>query len=213
VGLNYPDDLSFLKDLEGIKARLFTTPPFDALKEKINISFLTLSKEQEQNLFQRQDNLPPLKVRADLLASINQEINPYKLVILDFQGTVHCAELSSLEKTSILIIGRSRPKNDFTKSFLHELGHALGLRDECTNCPQTEPGFPNCATDLATAKKWWGKWVGRAKDVDYFYGCCGNKNYLRPTASSLMNDPERSADFGYVNELFLEKEFEFRQEN
>jgi len=39
--------------------------------------------------------------------------------------------------------------------------------------------------------------------VRYVRGCCGNRNYIRPTTASLMNDPDKAGDFGPVNERYI----------
>ena len=48
-----------------------------------------------------------------------------------------------------------------------------------------------------------GDLVGQGTRVNYIFGCCGNKNYIRPTIASLMNDPDKAEDFGPVNERYL----------
>ncbi|MFH0913499.1 MAG: hypothetical protein V1884_04385, partial [Candidatus Omnitrophota bacterium] len=125
------------------------------------------------------------------------------------RGSVSCAELSSRDKLSLVIVGRSRYTNpqSFAKGFLHELGHSLGLRDECIDCGELcPPGPPNCASTPEEAKGWWGDMVGKVERVNYIHGCSGNKSYIRPVIASLMNDTEKAEDFGPVNERFLKKE-------
>jgi len=52
----------------------------------------------------------------------------------------------------------------------------------------------------------------REKFVGYINGCCGNKDYIRPTIASFMNDPDQANDFGPVNERYLRKVLEGLQE-
>lgn len=132
----------------------------------------------------------------------------YKLIIIDASGSVSTAELSSPDKLSLVILGRARyeDSSSFAKGFLHELGHSLGLRDECVDCQQLcPPGPPNCATTKEEAENWWGDLVGKEQRVNYISGCCGNKEYIRPTIASLMNNPDKAEDFGPVNERYLRK--------
>jgi len=42
--------------------------------------------------------------------------------------------------------------------------------------------------------------------VGYIFGCCGNKDYIRPTIASLMNDFRKAEDFGPVNQRHLRRE-------
>jgi len=205
-GLNYPDQGLFLKDIAGIKEKLFLTKPFDEFKDLVNISYITMDKGEEGRYFKPAQGMPPLNVRIDLLNNISKTFGVYKLIIIDAEGSVSCAELSLPDKLSLIILGKARYKDEgsFAKGFLHELGHSLGLRDECVDCSQLcFPGPPNCATTKEEAEKWWGGLVGKGSRVNYIAGCCGNKDYIRPTITSLMNDPDRAKDFGPVNERYL----------
>jgi len=207
--LNYQDKEIFLEDIDIIYARLSKTRPFDEVVERIGVYYINLSREEEDIFFKRTQGFPPLKVRQDFLDNILADLNSkYKLIIIDYSGSVSCAELSSIDKISLVILGRKRYKNrsSFAKGFLHELGHSLGLRDECVNCQRLcPPGPPNCATTEEEAERWWGDLVGKKPKVNYIAGCCGNKNYIRPTITSLMNNPDKAEDFGPVNERYLRK--------
>lgn len=191
-----------------MKEKLFLTKPFDEFKDFVNISYITMDKTEERQYFKPAQGMPPLNVRIDLLNNISKNFGVYKLIILDYQNGSTCAKLSSIDKFSLVIVGRNRYayKVDFSKGFLHELGHSLGLRDECINCEKVEPGYPNCAPNKELAKQWWGELAGKYPGVDYINGCCGNPGYIRPTIASLMNDIFKAANYGLVNEEYLRKE-------
>ncbi len=138
--------------------------------------------------------------------SLKLKSREYKLVIIDVKGSISCAELSLIDKTSLIILGKARYKDtdSLAKGFLHELGHSLGLYDECVDCAQLSfGGYPNCAPTKEEAERWWGDLAGKDPRVNYIAGCCGNKNYIRPAIASLMNDPDKAEDFGPVNERYL----------
>ena len=205
--LNYSAKSDFSGDLEQITTRLKKTLPFSEFADKINIYIIGISKEEQGLFFREAQGFPPLAIRQDLLQNIEKSLkSAYKLVIIDAKGGVSCAELSEINKVSVLIIGRSRyaNNNSFAKGFLHELGHSLGLRDECLDCSQlSAPGFPNCAVNKTEALKYWGDLTGKDNGVNFIAGCCGNRRYIRATLTSLMNDAEKAEDFGPVNERYL----------
>lgn len=204
--LDYQDKEIFLKDIDALVQRLKKTKPFDE-NNTIGFWFVFTSKEEEDIIFKRTQGFPPFKVRSDFLDDISTRLSyNYKLIIIDASGSVSCAELSSADKMSLIILGKRRykDKNSFVKGFLHELGHSLGLRDECVDCAQLSlAGPPNCAATKEEAQKWWGDLVGNDSRVNYISGCCGNKEYIRPTIASLMNDPDKAEDFDPVNEWYL----------
>ncbi|MDD2702502.1 MAG: hypothetical protein PHC33_00630 [Candidatus Omnitrophica bacterium] len=208
--LNYPDKEAFQKDTQGLIARLKRTKPFDELSVSFSIWQVNFTGAEAVQVFKPTQGFPPLKVRNDLLAYISSKLKSreYKFVIIDAKGSTSCAELSSIEKTSLIILGKARykGKNRFAKGFLHELGHSLGLYDECVDCAQlSSGGYPNCAATKEEAQEWWGDLVSKDSRVNFISGCCGNKYYLRPTIASLMNDPDKAKDFGPVNERYLKK--------
>lgn len=206
--LNYRDNEDFIKDTEVFVERLRNIKPFDGLSG-LKILRINLTKQEAAQIFKPTESFPPLKVRNDFLVDISAILKfEYKLVIIDAQSSLSCAELSSIDKTSLVILGKLRyeDNNSFAKGFLHELGHSLGLRDECARCPQlSPPGYPNCASTKEEAEKWWGDLAGNDPRVNYISGCCGNKDYIRPTIASLMNDLDKAEDFGPVNERYLRK--------
>ena len=206
VGLNYRG-VDYLKDIDTLIQKLKETQPFDEFVGNIGFYYINLSQEEENLFFKNTRGFPPLNVRSDFLGDILVKLKSgYKLVIVDAQGSVSCAELSSKGKMSLIVLGKKRYKDEdsFAKGFLHELGHSLGLRDECVDCEKLCPsGPPNCAATKEEAQEWWGDLVGRVSRVNYISGCCGDKRFIRPTIASLMNDPDKAEDFGPVNEQYL----------
>lgn len=214
--LGYQDKEIFLKDIDVLVQRLKKTKPFNEIKTTGFWCVFT-SKEEEDIIFKRTQSFPPFKVRSGFLGDILVKFKSgYKLVIVDAQGSVSCAELSSADNMSLIILGRRRYKDEdsFAKGFLHELGHSLGLRDECVDCAQLSlAGPPNCAATKEEAQNWWGDLVGKEPRVNYIRGCCGNKDYIRPVIASFMNDADKAEDFGPVNERYLRKVLEGLWEN
>ncbi|MCU0651508.1 MAG: hypothetical protein MUC39_01010 [Candidatus Omnitrophica bacterium] len=206
-GLNYQNQKVFFNDIEIFIQRLKQTRPFTENFGRIKFYCIYFSEKEKNVIFQQVQGFPPLKVRQDFLEDIFARLKSnYKLVIIDASGLTSCAELSSSEKASLIILGKARykDKHSFAKGFLHELGHSLGLRDECVDCQQLlAAGPPNCAAIREDAEKWWGDLVGKDLRVNYISGCCGNKDYIRPTIASFMNDPGKAEDFGPVNERYL----------
>jgi hypothetical protein len=208
--VNYEQKSLFFNDLDRIFARLKKTLPFNEFADKINFYRIDISKEEEDKFFQQTGDFPPLRVHEDLLQNIENSVkSAYKLVIIDAKGADSCAQLSELSKDSLIIIGRSRyiGPDSFTKGFLHELGHSLGLRDECLDCSTAcEPGFPNCAATQEEAQKYWGDLVAKDDSVRFIAGCCGRREYIRGTIASVMNNAEKAESFGPVNERYLRQE-------
>jgi hypothetical protein len=208
--LHYQDKQVFLKDTDALIAGLNKIKPFDEFVQDIGFHYVLLSKEEESLIFKKTTGFPPLKVNQVFLNDISAYLKSnYKLIVLDVTGGVSCSELSSLNKMSLVILGKARYKdsNGFTRGFLHELGHSLGLRDEglSSEAALCLPGPPNCAVTEEEAKNWWGDLAGSVPRVHYIGGCCGNKSYIRPTIASLMNDPDKAEDFGPVNERYLRR--------
>jgi len=208
--INYQSEKIFSEDLAAIISRLKKTAPFEDISGRIGLFRLDLSEKEQERFFQENQGLPPFKIRQDLLDRVENSLkSTYKLVIIDAQNGVSCAELSELSKVSLIILGRSRyvSANSLAKGFLHELGHSLGLRDEGVNSEAALclPGPPNCAVIEEEARTWWGDLAGSIPRVHYIRGCCGNPNYIRPVIASLMNNPDKAEDFGPVNERYLRK--------
>jgi len=206
--INYQEEKIFTEDLAAITSRLKKTAPFKDFSGRISFFRLDISPEEQKRFFQENPGIPPFKIRLDLVNRISDSLkSAYKLVFLDAKGGISCAELSDISKVSLIILGRSRygSADSFTKGFLHELGHSLGLRDEGLNSEAAFclPGPPNCAVTEEEASNWWGNLKDSIPRVHYIRGCCGNRNYIRPTIASLMNDPDKADDFGPVNERYL----------
>jgi len=208
VPLDYPNNQRFLADVTSSTAKLKQITPFNEFEKNTSIWHIELSKTEQEILFKSQTAFPYLSVRRDFLEKITEKIkSPYKLVIINSTSSTSSAELSSADKTSLIILGRRRyhSKNSFVRGFLHELGHSFGLRDESlhSHAKRCAPGPPNCATSEDEARKWWGDLVGKTPGVRYIKGCCGERSNVRPTSASLMNDPDKARSFGPVNERYI----------
>lgn len=206
--LHYQDKDDFAKDIGILIQGLKKTRPFDEF-DSLGFWYITLSPQEEGGIFKSTEGFPPLMVRKDFVSDIPNHIKSvYKLIIIDAEGSASCAELSSIDKFSLVILGKQRYKykEELLKGFLHELGHSLGLRDECVACEKVEPGYPNCAPTKELAVQWWGEFVGKHPAAGYINGACGSKDYFRPTIASLMNDTRKAADYGPINEEYIRKE-------
>ena len=212
VPLHYQDNKDFLQDKTALLKRLANTTPFNEFPASVKSLEMYPSEREKEKFFKTTQGIPPYKIDPIFLKNIHGKIGAnYKLVVLDENSSGSYAQMSFPEITSILILGRAGYKNDesFSKGFLHELGHSLGLRDESPEITAkgSLPGFPNCAVTKQEARQWWGDLAGKDPRVSYIYGCCGNTNYIRPTIASLMNDIEKADDFGPVNERYLRQIF------
>lgn len=214
VSYNYLSCDEFTNDIDIIIERLKKTRPFNEFNA-FDFWSICLKQDEEESVFTQSEGLPPFKASIAFLDKISKEITlSHKIVIIDAQGFVSCAELSSALERSLIILGKARYKDEdsFAKGFLHELGHSLGLRDECVNCANSGiAGHPNCAVSKEQAVEWWGDLVDKGAGVTYVAGCCGNENYIRPTFVSLMNDIDNAEDFGPVNERYLRSVLENRR--
>ncbi len=209
----HEDKDTFLNETRLLADRLAATKPFSTYMQAIDLYRIVLAPEEVDIIFKPVSGLPPLKVRRELLDRITAELKrPFKLIITDATGGTSIAELSTPKAMSLVILGRNRYRSaaDFSKGFLHELGHALGLRDERpdNNGAISLPGPPNCAATLDDAKAWWGDLASPNGRVGYIEGCGGNIHFIRPTIASFMNDPEKAGDFGPVNERYLSRIFQ-----
>jgi len=193
-------------DITAFLKKLKATSPFDEFADTTAAWQIKLSGDDALIFFKTNEEFPYLSVGRDFLDSLAAKIKqPFKLVVFDNTKAVKCAEISSIEKTSIIILGKSVYSEDeeALRSFLHELGHSLGLRDEGVNSYACAPGPPNCAPTKEDAVKWWGLLVKGSGEINYFSGCCGNMKYICPTAQSLMNNINASSSYGLVNESYL----------
>ncbi len=207
ISRDCPNQEDFSRDIYILKTALFSITPFNRFQDKIRFWRLSLTDEEYANIFQEKNSFPYLFLRQDFLNDILAKIGGnYKLVIIDYTGSVSAAEVSKIDKISLIIVSRKEYRSDqkFSKAFFHELGHALGLREENPNSVHSfRPGKPNCATTKEDALAWWGDLAFQASRVSYYYGCCGNKNYIRPTSTSFMNNIDKAKSYGPVNERYL----------
>ncbi len=153
----------------------------------------------------------------------NLPLERFKLIVLSKQKFQSWANMVRLKNSGIFFSIPSSLDDDTTKKthgllFAHLLGHAFGLKDEETfvlakagGAPHTPDG-PNCAPDASTAEKWWGDLAKQFPKVGYFQSCCSNKNYIKPTQSSIMNlntDSSIVYTYGPVSEDYLKKVLDY----
>ena len=209
VPLGYQREDNSGKDISSIIARLKGTSPFDEFKG-LKVYLLDADLKEKDVLFKKSKDFPFLKVKNSLIQGIKRNIKGvYKLVILDKEGDVSAAELSSIKDVSVIILGKSSygKKNRLAKAFRHELGHSLGLREEnSASSRPIIPGPPNCASDKETAVRWWGDMVKEKSGIGYFEIQSGDEKFIKPTRRSIMNNPFKSSGYGLVNERYLRKE-------
>ena len=216
VEINLPFQPLDIVDITLLAEKLEKTTPFNEFTDHIAIWQVKLSDEETATFFQYRPDFPYLSVRQDFLDSLVSKINePFKLVIIGDAGFNCSAELSSPNQTSLIFLNKQQYPQDeiFSRSFLHEFGHSLGLRDEGEYSHKSEAGPPNCAQTKEDAVSWWGGLVGKEKGVNYFGGCCGSRNYIRPTVQSVMNDFKKSGDYGVVNVRYLREALEGYSKN
>lgn len=199
-----------IADIAVLTKKFKATPPFNEFSDDIAIWQVELSNKEALSFFKHRNGFPYLSVRQDFLNRLGSRIKqPFKLVVIDNAGSVACAEISSINQTSLIILDKRQylEKEMFSRVFLHELGHALGLRDEGKLSYSCTPGPPNCAATKEEAVSWWGDLVAKNSEVSYFSGCCGSIKNIRPTSNSLMKDYKKSNSYGAVNERFLREVF------
>ena len=130
--MNYQNNEDFAKDREALIKRLESAKPFDEFMDALGIWYLDINQKEEMDFFKEAEGIPPLKVRQKFLDDIMSRLKSnYKLIIIDALGSVSCAELSSRDKLSLIILGRARytKAQSFAKGFLHELGHSWFFRN------------------------------------------------------------------------------------
>jgi hypothetical protein len=146
-------------------------------------------------------------------------LEKFKLVVLSKQEFQSWANMVRIENSGIFHsipnkLETSTDKITHGLLFAHLLGHAFGLKDEeyfviakAGGAPHTPDG-PNCVPDVTTAQARWGDIANQYDAVGYFQGCCGNKTYIKPTESSIMNlnsGTEVPREYGPVSEAYLNK--------
>lgn len=164
---------------------------------------------------------PTLRCSAE---GVNRYLNKlhtghFKLIVLSRRNFQSWANVARLKDSGIFFslpqsVQDSASKETIGWLFLHLLGHSFGLKDEevfviaKAHSAGHRPDGPNCAPDQETAEKWWGDLIGVYPEVGYFSGCAGNKDYIKPTNSSLMNLNDFSQfipEYGPVSERYLRK--------
>lgn len=179
----------------------------------------------------KDERKPVLRCAAE---GINKYLNQlrtdrFKLVVLSRREFQSWANVTRLQDSGIFFSLPQTPTDSAGEEtqgwlFSHMLGHAFGLKDEeyfviakADSAPH-QPDGPNCAPDIATAKLWWGDLVKKSggalvfdsteNEVGFYFGCAANKNYVKPTKSSLMNLNDLAAfvpEYGPVSERYLRK--------
>jgi hypothetical protein len=207
VPLYYPESEIFLKDINGLVKKISAVVPFNEFVDSIAFWKINLSAQEQDLLFKETEAEPYIAVDKNFTENIPQYLGQAcKLIIIDYRHSYSRAQFSAFNETSIVLLGRRRyrEESDFRKGFLHELGHSLGLQNECIRCQESDPGPPNCAPSKQVAQQWWGDLIEtKTPKVRYVNGCCGKKEYIRPTIASLMNDTSRASTYGPVNERYL----------
>lgn len=173
----------------------------------------------------KDERKPVLRCRAERINGYLGRVSVpghFKVVVLSRRGFQSWANVARLSDSGIFFSLPFTPANATDEEttgwlFLHMLGHAFGLKDEeifviaKSDVPDSAPHLPdgpNCAPDRRTAEQWWGDLAGQDSRVGYFKGCAANREYVRPTKSSLMNLNDLSAfvpDYGPVSERYLRK--------
>lgn len=136
------------------------------------------------------------------------------------RGTNSYIAISTFNKTNL---GKADQRRWTGINFAQLLGHSLGLSYEMSDIessnsavivpiappagiPQKtalQSGLPNCATDLDTAKKWWGAYTELFKDISYNKNCEGNGNNYYPEKNTLMSNFPQKQSYGLVSEDYL----------
>jgi len=211
ASLNYEEKDEFERDVSAIINRVRRTSPFDEFKG-LRVYLLKVKPEEEAVLFKEGEKSPFLKISKDLMKQLKGQLPAgYKLVVLNKKGSVSAAELSNINKVSIVVLGKNKyyDSNNLAVVFLHELGHSLGLREENPYSSHTIiPGPPNCAPDKESAVRWWADMAGQVKGVTYVGLRSGKNKFIKPTFGSIMNDPFKSETYGPVNERYLRRELQ-----
>lgn len=200
---------------------LMSVEPFKSNKNKINVWMIKAPdyKHNTQKEFvediNRFKSICPQQNRA-IVISKNDVYRSFASITPFVGGDAYCSINDPEEESSTK--GRL---------ILHEFGHSFsGLSDEYVEKDKRDsPDGPNCAPDLATAKKLWGELEGK-DGVGYYTGvkglagteylespvytynggCSYTKDNIRPTKMSIMLDQRKlESDYGPVNERWLKE--------
>lgn len=148
----------------------------------------------------------------------------YTMVLFSKKNFRSIAELGKIALISIPYDKKTKGffgrKVNLMATSIHEFGHVFGgLMDEYYDADlrRENIGEPNCAPDIATAKRWWGDLENLDPErpdirVGYYSGGCYSGKPIRPTKYSIMSDPYREnldvfreSRFGVVNERCILK--------
>ncbi len=224
----YASEAEGLGDLKIIQTALDSVEPFHKYSAAVNFQLIPFSAERLCS----KNKAGPKDVLAcgpTLLNKVNsQKIEHFKLIVLSKEDFVPNAKVARGKNSAIFlptIFPNATPEEGrklLGHFFLHELGHAFGLRDEygrdrnksgivdaeLASLPSNNLAYqasrPNCAPDLKTAKEWWGEYVG-IEGTGYYSGCAGNMKYVRPSEDKLMSAYAKDISYGYVSENYLDQ--------
>lgn len=210
----YVSEQAYQRDIQLCLKALYSVEPFASYKH-FNIFAINPDSVDDSLCFRQiKDHIyPTLKCKACLTNDLNKlGWNTFKFIILSQERFLSYANISNPEEFSVIFLSFGDLGDNYERMrgiFLHELGHALGLRDEYhpipvkANSMAFTPG-PNCVSDIQTAKMLWGDLLD--KGAGYYKGCAGHAEYIKPTKSSLMSgDILSGSTYGPVSERYLRK--------
>lgn len=221
----YQNQQDALLDIKVMQETLKSVEPFASLQDIITTKTMT----SEGQKCQVQSGAKKLLVcDKEFVQSFNRlGIEHFKLVVLSPLDFVPAATIARGKNSAIYIstfkevLTHGELNKFIGRFFIHELGHSLGLRDEysrqrpaasiidkelalaLSSNKAYQPAAPNCAPDEATAKSWWGEYIGVFKGVDIYPGCAGRDTYFYPQKGTLMSDNPQKEEFGRVSEDYL----------
>lgn len=215
----YDDESKALRHIGLMQGALKNTQPF-ASSDVISTRVITSGSNRCKVERKAQNILVCDKGLIDEINKLN--IERFKLVIVSPLEFVPNAEVTRGKNSAIYLPAYKGALTEeelnifLTRFFLHELGHAFGLRDEYTfertagQSVEThsdniayQAARPNCAPDIETAKEWWGSYKVSNEKVGYNPGCAGDKDYYFPQTDTLMSANPQDADYGIVSEDYL----------
>lgn len=215
----YDDETKALRHVGLMQGALKNTQPF-ASSDVIDTKILT-SATDKCYVEKRAQNI--LTCDKGLIEEINKlGLERFKLVIISPLEFVPNARMTRGKNSAIYLPTFKGALTDeelnvfITRFFLHELGHAFGLRDEYAFERSDNQNYeavsdniayqtarPNCAPDRKTAEAWWGSYAQAIDKVDYQQGCAGNNAFYYPQSDTLMSANPQDADYGKVSEDYL----------
>lgn len=223
----YESEEAGLKDAQMLQEALDSVEPFQKYQAAVHFHFLPFSKDRFCSV-NKVGSKALLKCDKALIGVVNSPgVERFKLVVLSNDDFVPNARVARGKNSTIYIPARqafmkpAEREDWLRKIFLHELGHAFGLRDEYGRIRDPEgivdqeaaalpsgnaayqPARPNCAPDVKTAKEWWGEYLG-LEGTGYYSGCAGRMDYVRPAQDHLMSDYAKELSYGYVSERYLD---------